>query len=172
MERPSKRAKLSIEVVLIADEDDEQADGDRGRIDIEDVNVQMIYEQDNDAALANNNYMDPEEAVEEAAQLDDTQVSEAEPENEEDSDEDEDEDEEAQYHPCDWCKKNVRDLLMIFDEDICRKCVMESDLELGPDGEWDYPQGQFEDSENASDDGFVIELSDTDDEGEPEEPEE
>ena len=66
---------------------------------------------------------------------------------------------------------------MIDEEDICRRCVMESDLELNQDGEWDYPHGQFEDSENADDDGSgsditVIELSDTDDEGEPEEPKE
>ena len=174
MERPSKRAILSIEVVLRADEEDQEADEDRGRINIEDVNIQMYEEDDSDSdALANNNYIDHEEPVEEAGQLDDTQVSESEPENEEDADEDE----ELEYHPCDWCKKNVRKLLMIDEEDICRRCVMESDLELNQDGEWDYPHGQFEDSENADDDGSgsditVISLSDTDDEGEPEEPEE
>ena len=60
---------------------------------------------------------------------------------------------------------------MIFDEDVCRRCVMESDLEQNQDGEWDYPEGQFHDSENASDDGSditVISLSDTEDEAEPE----
>ena len=93
MAPPTKRAKLSIEVIIIAEEDDDQADGERGRIEIEDVNVQMMYQQDIEAAFANNNHMDPEEAVEEAGQLDDTQVSQTEPENEEDSDEDEEEDE-------------------------------------------------------------------------------
>ena len=62
---------------------------------------------------------------------------------------------------------------MIFDEDVCRSCVMESDLEMHSDGEWDYPEGQFDDSENASDDGLgsdttVISLTDTEDEAEPE----
>ena len=150
MAPPTKRAKLSIEVIIIAEEDDEQADGERGRIEIEDVNVQMMYQHDIEAALGNNNHMDPEEA----GQLDDTQVSQTEAENEEDSDEDEDEDEEKHYHPCDWCKKPSQNLLMVFDEDICRQCVAKSDLELGTDGEWDYPKGQFEEIENASEDGL------------------
>ena len=176
MERPTKRAKLQIEVVLRAEEEDKEADADsRGRINIEDVNVQMLDEDSESDILANNNYIDEEE---EARQLDDTQVSltenvEAEPENEEDADEDEEE-----YLPCDWCKETLRsaedkELLMIFDEDVCRRCVMESDLEQNQDGEWDYPEGQFHDSENASDDWFgsditVISLSDTEDEAEPE----
>ena len=46
MAPPPKRAKLSIEVIIIADEDDDQADGESGRIEIEDVNVQMLYQQD------------------------------------------------------------------------------------------------------------------------------
>ena len=133
-----------------------------------------MFDEDSDSdTLANNNYIDEEE---ETAQLDDTQVSlteNVEPKNEEDADEDEEE-----YPPCDWCKGTGRsaedkELLMIFDEDVCRRCVMESDLEQNQDGEWDYPEGQFHDSENASDDGFgsditVISLSDTEDEAEPE----
>ena len=174
MVRPSKRARLSIEVVLRADdEEDQEAGEDRGGINIEDVNVQMYDEDTSDSdELANNNYIDQEEPVEEAGQLDDTQVSQSDPENEEDADEDE----ELELHPCDWCKQNVRELLMIDEEDICRRCVRESDLERNQDGEWDYPKGQFEDSENADDDGSgsdttVIELSDTEDEAEAEEPE-
>ena len=77
MAPPPKRAKLSIEVIIIAEEDDEQADGESGRIEIEDVNVQMLYQQDIEAALGNNNHIDPEEA----GQLDDTQASQTEAEN-------------------------------------------------------------------------------------------
>ena len=175
MERPSKRAILSIEVVLRADdEEDQEAGEERGGINIEDVNVQMYDEDTSDSdELANNNYIDQEEPVEEAGQLDDTQVSQADPENEEDADEDE----ELELHPCDWCKQNVRDLLMIDEEDICRRCVRESDLEMNQDGEWGYPKHQFEDSENAEDDGsgsdtsvIVLSDSDSDDEGEAVEP--
>ena len=179
MVRPSKRARLAIEVVLVADDDEDQEAGeDRGHIHIEDVNVQMygVSSGDSDSdEVANNNYIDQdqeEEPVEEAGQLDDTKVSQADPANEEDDDEDEG----FELHPCDWCKENVRHLVMVDEEDICERCVRESDLERNENGEWGYPKRQFEDSENAEDDGSgsdtsVIVLSDSDDEGEAVEPE-
>ena len=176
MVRPSKRARLAIEVVLVADDDEDQEAGeDRGGINIEDVNVQMYDVSSSDSdELPNNNYIDQEEEpVEEAGQLDDTQVSEADPDPE--NEEDDDEDEGFELHPCDWCKENVRDLVMVDEEDICERCVRESDLERNEDGEWGYPKRQFEDSENAEDDGSgsdtsVIVLSD-EDEGDAVEPE-
>ena len=177
MVRPSKRARLAIEVVLVADDDEDQEAGeDRGHIHIEDVNVQMygVSSGDSDSdELANNNYIDQEEEpVEEAGQLDDTEVSQADPENEEDDDEDEG----FELHPCDWCKQPVRDLIMVDEEDICGTCVRDSDLERNENGEWGYPKRQFEDSENAEDDGSgsdtsVIVLSDTEAEGDAVEPE-
>ena len=175
MERPKKRARLAIEVVLVADDDAHQEAGeDRGHIHIEDINVQMYGQSSGDSdsdEVANNNYIDQdqeEEPVEEAGQLDDTKVSQADPANEEDDDEDEG----FELHPCDWCKQPVRDLIMVDEEDICGRCVRESDLERNEDGEWGYPKHQFEDSENAEDDGSdpsdltIIELSDSEDEAE------
>ena len=54
-------------------------------------------------------------------------------------------------------------------------CQRESDLEMNRAGEYDYPPGQFDDSENASDsedgagsDTTVIVLTDSDDEAERE----
>ena len=174
MVRRSKRARLAIEVVLVHDDDEDQEPGeDRGVINIEDVNVQMYDVSSSDSdELPNNNYIDQEEEpVEEAGQLDDTQVSEADPdpENEED-------DEGFQLHPCDWCNVSVRDLIMVDEEDICGTCVRDSDLERNENGEWGYPKRQFEDSENAEDDVSepsdltIIELSDTDTEDEAEQP--
>ena len=93
--------------------------------------------------------------------------------NEGDADEDEEE-----FAACDWCKGTVRsdedrELLMIFDEDVCRNCVRESDLEMTSSGQYDYPAGQFADSENASvskdgagSDTTVIYLTDSEDEAE------
>ena len=169
MVRPSKRARLAIEVVLVADDDEDQEPGeDRGVINIEDVNVQMYDVSSSDSdELPNNNYIDQEEEpVEEAGQLDDAQDSEADPdpENEED-------DEGFQLHRCDWCNVSVRDLVMVDEEDICARCVWNSDLDRNENGEWCYPKHQFEDSENAEDDWSgsditVIELLDTDDEAE------
>ena len=166
MVRPSKRARLSIEVALVHDDDENQEPGeDRGVINLEDVNVQMLDVSSSDSD--NNNYIDQEEEpVEEAGQLDDSQVSEADPdpENEED-------DEGFQLHRCDWCNVSVRDLIMVDEEDICARCVWNSDLDRNENGEWCYPKHQFEDSENAEDDWSgsditVIELLDTDDEAE------
>ena len=64
---------------------------------------------------------------------------------------------------------------MIFDEDVCRNCVRESDLQMTSSGQYDYPVDQFEDSENASSsegrgnsDITVIVLTDSDDEAEHE----
>ena len=177
MVRRSKRARLAIEVVLVADDDENQEPGeDRGVINIEDVNVQMYDVSSSDSdELPNNNYIDQEEEpVEEAGQLDDTQVSEADPDPE--NEEDDDEDEGFELHPCDWCKENVRDLVMVDEEDICRRCVWNSDLDRNENGEWCYPKHQFEDSENAEDDGSdqsdltIIQLSDTDTEDEAEQP--
>ena len=175
MERPAKRQKLQIEVVLRTETEDEEADtGSRGRINIEDVSVQIAEDSESEL-MDNNNYLGEQE---EAAQLDDPvveQIERAEPENEEDADEDEEE-----FAACDWCKGTVRsdedrELLMIFDEDVCRNCVHESDLEITSSGQYDYPAGQFEDSENASgsedrgrSDTTVIVLTDSDDEAERE----
>jgi len=173
MERPAKRQKLQIEVVLRTETEDEEADtGSRGRINIEDVSVQIAEDSESEL-MDNNNYLGEQEEV---GQLDDTvveQIERAEPENEEDADEDEEE-----FDACDWCKGTVRsdedrELLMIFDEDICRNCVRESDLEMNSRGQYDYPEGQFADSENASvskdgagSDTTVIYLTDSEDEAE------
>ena len=166
MVRRSKRARLSIEVALVHDDDENQEPGeDRGVINLEDVNVQMLDVSSSDSD--NNNYIDwEEEAVEEAGQLDDAQDSEADP------DPDYEEDAEGfQLHRCDWCNVSVRDLIMVDEEDICARCVWNSDLDRNENGEWCYPQEQFEDSENAEDDWSgsdisVIELLDTDAEAE------
>ena len=166
MVRRSKRARLSIEVALVHDDDENQEPGeDRGVINIEDVNVQMLDVSSSDSD--NNNYIDwEEEAVEEAGQLDDAQDSEADP------DPDYEEDAEGfQLHRCDWCNVGVRDLVMVDEEDVCASCVWNSDLDRNENGEWCYPKHQFEDSENAEDDWSgsdisVIELLDTDDEAE------
>ena len=147
MERPPKRQKLQIDVMLSTE--DEESDS-RGRIGIEEGNVQIAEDSD---LMDNNNYLAEQE---ETAELDDMEVEQIErAENEEDADEDEDEEE---FDPCDWCKGTVRSdedrqLLMIWDEDVCRQCVTESDLEMNSAGEYDYPEGQFDDSETASDDG-------------------
>ena len=60
---------------------------------------------------------------------------------------------------------------MIFYEDVCHNCVRESDLEMNSRGKYDYPEGQFADSETASEDGAgsdttVIYLTDSEDEAE------
>ena len=177
MERPPKRQRLQIEVMLRTETEDEEADADsRSRINIEDVSVHIAEPEDSESeVMDNNNYLGEEE---EAAQLEDPVVEEidrAQPENEEDEDEDEEE-----FAPCDWCKGTVRtdedrELLMIFDEDVCRNCVRESDLQMTSSGQYDYPADQFEDSENASSSGgggnsdtTVIVLTDSDDEAERE----
>ena len=72
MERPPKRTKLQIEVVLRTEEEDKEADTDsRGRINIEDVSVQIADEDSESELMANNNYLSEEE---ETAELDDTEV--------------------------------------------------------------------------------------------------
>ena len=171
MRRRSKRARLSIEVALVHDDDENQEPGeDRGVINIEDVNVQMLDVSSSDSD--NNNYIDwEEEAVEEAGQLDDAQDSEADPDTEDEVD-----DEGFNLYPCDWCNVSVRNREIVHEEYLCARCVWNSDLEQNEDGYWCYPNHQFEESENAEDDGSdqsdltIIELSDTDTEDEAEQP--
>ena len=69
MERPPKLAKLQIEVVLHTEDEDEEADTDsRGRINIEDISVQIAEDSESEL-MGNNNYLSEEE---ETAELDDT----------------------------------------------------------------------------------------------------
>ena len=71
MERPAKRQKLQIEVVLRTETEDEEADtGSRGRINIEDVSVQIAEDSESEL-MDNNNYLAEQE---ETAELDDTEV--------------------------------------------------------------------------------------------------
>ena len=84
------------------------------------------------------------------------------------------EEEEEELQQCDWCGGTVRSdeqkqLLMIWDEGICQKCVDGSDLQVNEAGEYDYAPGQFDDGEASSDEGIesdvsVIILSDSEDE--------
>ena len=109
MERPPKRQKLQIDVVLHTE--DEESDSS-GRIGIEEVNVQITEDSD---LMDNNNYLAEQE---ETAELDDTEVEQIErAENEEDTDEDEDEEE---FDPCDWCKGTVRS---VEDRQLLMMCV-------------------------------------------------
>ena len=86
----------------------------------------------------------------------------------------EEEEKEAEFQACDWCGGTVRseeprELLMIWDEDICWQCVDGSDLHINEAGGYDYSPGQFDDTESMSDEGIesdmsIIYLSDSEDE--------
>ena len=91
---------------------------------------------------------------------------------EEESEEDEldEEEEEENMELCDWCGIAVRPdwqrhLVMVGEEDICRDCFNNSDLELNSEGEWDYPRRHFTDEDEGEEsDVTVIELSDSENE--------
>ena len=52
---------------------------------------------------------------------------------------------------CDWCKKPVPlgQIMGIYEENVCKSCVDNSDLYMNTEGEWQFNHGEIEEYESS-----------------------